>query len=186
MNNLSKYIIEKLHLNKDIKVNDVLKPTVDNFAVGDLCLYLTHVNPGKNTSNPSFVTIDVVQVKRILSTSIICNYKTAFSFGEAYKADQLNFKYTYHQDDENVFIETYVDRLRRGTLIPAKCCKDVIEYISANRKISFYDLVRNKYKNSQYPSLVVEAYLGTKSLIWKNVTGIKQSSIDKIKEKLGL
>ena len=100
MNNLSKYIIEKLHLNKDIKIDDVLKPTVDNFAVGDLCLYLTHVSPGKS-SNPSFVTIDVVQVKRILSTSIICNYKTAFSFGEAYKATQLNFKYTYHQDDEN-------------------------------------------------------------------------------------
>ena len=185
MKNFKNYIIEKLHLNKDIKVNDVLKPTVDNFAVGDLCLYLTHVSSGKS-SNPSFVTIDVVQVKRILSTSIICNYKTAFSFGEAYKADQLNFKYTYHQDNENVFIETYVDRLRRGTLIPTKYCKDVIEYIDTNKKISFYDLVRNKYKNSQYPSLVVEAYLGTKSLIWKNVTGIKQSSIDKIKEKLGL
>ncbi len=185
MNNLSTYILEKLHLNKDIKNDDVLKPTVDNFAVGDLCLYLTHVSPGK-AKNPSFVTIDVVQVKRILSTSIICNYKTTYSFGEAYKATQLNFKYTYHQDDENVFIETYVDRLRRGTLIPAKCCKDVIEYISTNKKISFYDLVRNKYKNSEYPSIVVEAYLGTKSLIWKNVTGIKQSSINKIKEKLGI
>ena len=185
MNNLSKYIIEKLHLNKDIKIEDNSKVSVDDFSIGDLCLYLTHVSPGK-IKNPAFVTIDVVQVKRILSTSIICDYKTTYSFGEAFKATQLNFKYTYYQDPENVFIETYIDRLRRGTLIPPKYCKDIIEYIETNRKISFYDLVRNKYKNSLYPNIVVEAYLLTKSLIWKNVTGIKQSSIDKIKEKLGL
>ena len=181
---LSNYIIEKLRINKDTETQHNL---VDQYNVGDICLYFTYIVE-KRSSIPNFITVDVVKIKRILKTSFICDYLTTFSFGEAYKANQLDFKYTYTQEPDYKFIWTYISLNRKGVLIPSEYCKEVIEFIENNsgHKINFYNLCRNTYKNSQFDNLVVEARLATKSLIWKNVTGIRQSSIDKIKEKLGL
>lgn len=183
MNNITTYIFEKLKINKDI----VSANLIDQYNVGDICLFITHVNETRS-AHPNFITIDVVKIKRILSTSFICDYLTKFSFGDGYKATQLKFRHTDQQEKDYKFIYTRITRNRDGVLIPSDYCKEVIEYIESgsSTKINFYNLCRNKYKNSLFEDLVVEAYLYAKSLIWKNVTGIKKSSIDKIKQKLGI
>jgi len=181
MDNLSTYILEKLRINKDTKLENKL---IDDFSIGDICLYFKFF-PG-DSSNPNFITVDVVKVTKFLSKSIICQYLTHIGVNKS--INQLNFKYTDPQDDENVFIE-WKDNKKRSTLIPTKYCEEIIDYIenkSGNKSISFYNLVRNKYKESSVGTLIVELYSTEKNIIWKNVTGIKNFSLNNIKKKLNI
>jgi hypothetical protein len=181
MNNLSTYIIEKLKLNKESV------PEKDLYNIGDKCLFITYVRE-RRSSHPNFITIDVVEIKKKTQSHYICHYLTAYEFGKASDATQLHFKYDYTQPSKDyVFTWAYINPNREGVLIPYEYCEEVIEYIENNNcKISFYDLCRNKYKDSKYANLVIERYSGSPSLIWKNVTGLKSSSIRNIKNKLGL
>lgn len=181
MERINKYILEKLKLNKESI------PEKDLYNIGDRCLFMTYVKDRKRY-NPNFITIDVVEIKKKTQNHYICNYLTAYSFGNASQATQLHFNYDYTQPSEDyVFTWTYINPNRDGVLIPHEYCEEIIEYIeNHNCQISFYDLCRNKYKNSKYANLIVERYLSSPSLIWKNVTGLKHTSIKNIKNKLGL
>ena len=178
MKEFSEYIFEKLKINKDIKIDSDLKSL---YSEGDNCLLFTYISKRKS-SNPSFVLVDAVKIKRILKESYECEYLTHFS--TAKEEEKMFFKYTYSQEKDYKFLRSYSrPGLRPIVLIPEKECDKFLEYIEDKKYISFYELLRNSYANHPlYENIIVK--VKSSPIIWKNVTGISISEINKLKEKL--
>lgn len=179
MKDLNNYILEKLTINKDIEIEKSLK---DLYSIGDRCLVLIHYTQDKKSSHPGFILIDAVEIKKMLKESFECIYLTHFSNRDT--EEKLFFKHTYYQEKDFKFLRSYTrPGLKNMVLIPENECEKLLEYIEKNKRVCFYDLLRNNYSNHPIGENII-ATVDHHPIIWRNIRGISSEKIEKLKEKI--
>jgi len=205
MRYINSYITEKLHLRHGVERNDLL----GQYSIGDVCMLVTYV-PAKTSSRtkePSFVTVDAVEIMKDTGISFILKYLT--NTGHTCKENRCSFNYTYQTEGSifsknNKFIESFFGNGKtnlsfRSFLVSSDSCKDIYDYIVNNdRKLCYHLAVQGNYnKPGGYhdksrpievyiENMVCTPYYGKPSLTWKNVCGVDKTNLDKIKNALGL
>lgn len=124
MKRIDSYIIEKLHLNKDIHLGD-------KYNAGDTCLMLSYYN--FKDGNEPFISLDIMKIVKIEESKLYYEYKTSFAhvmnLNKPAESDIIKTKADY-------WYSCWVDSLCE-MIIPHNEALDVIDEIENND---------NKYK----------------------------------------
>jgi len=140
---LNLYIIEKLHLNKDIKVKDkIIKNLTDLYEVGDICLYLCD----SGTRYTEKIKIEVIKITNVSKTLIKFEYLTHLNLATYYKTDYIKINRT---DVSKIDKYNYAFHSGNGytkVIIPEEECLNILEEIR-EEKMEF-DLYAHFWKDS--------------------------------------
>jgi len=143
MKQINNYIIEKLHLNKYIKVKDkIIKNLTDLYEVGDICLYLCD----SGTRYTEKIKIEVIKITNVSKTLIKFEYLTNLNLVTYSKTDYIKINRT---DISKIDKYNYAYHSGNGytkVIIPDEECLNILEEIK-EEKMEF-DLYSHLLKNS--------------------------------------
>ena len=136
MKDFNLYILEKLTINKDTKVNEkIVNNLTDLYEVGDICLYLCD----SGTRYTAKIKIEVIKIVKVSKTLIKFDYLTHLNLPDYYKTDFIKINRT---DVSKINIYNYAYHSGGGytkIIIPADQSLDILNEIKKdNMEFDFY------------------------------------------------
>ena len=136
MKKINTYILEKLHLNKDIQIEFSI---IDKYKKGDICLF---INKFINNGAGIFIGIDAVKITNISEKRIFFEFLTNI-YTEKKSMDYIDFNikdnHKYILFEQNIIIKA---------LLPTEDGIDLIEKLngSVDKSIDIREIVYKDFK----------------------------------------
>ena len=151
MRDINNFIIEKLRINKDSKLEKKINIIADLYEVGDKCLLITNKGIGRGEK----IYIDVVQI--IEKSKTILRYKYLTNINDNFSTHYLKMGNTDAKDIKNNKCAIYSELSTVKIIIPSDDCEKVIDELENNNmRLKFMSLWYKSNKIKEDSAVVLQ------------------------------